>query len=200
MKDIVSAALVVLCLLFVYISDGRQQTSVFPNELYGSVPVYTDLVASNTVGRPGIKRKIKYIVIHETANTNVGSNAANHSKFLQEGGNGAVSWHYTVDDREVYHHIPDDEVAWHASDGRKENGGNINGIGIELCVNADGDFEKTLDNGAKLTAYLLRTYKLGIDAVKQHGDFVSKNCPQHIRDDGRWDEFLTRVSDYLKVM
>ncbi len=42
MKDIVSAALVVLCLLFVYISDGRQQTSVFPNELYGSVPVYTD--------------------------------------------------------------------------------------------------------------------------------------------------------------
>ena len=63
MKDIVSAALVVLCLLFVYISDGRQQTSVFPNELYGSVPVYTDLVASNTVGRPGIKRKIKYIVI-----------------------------------------------------------------------------------------------------------------------------------------
>ena len=93
-------------------------------------------------GRPGIKREVKFIVIHETGNPSEGADAKAHSDYLLNGGEGTTSWHYTVDDHEIYHHIPDSEVSWNAGDRRQEPGGNMNGISIELCVNQDGDFEK----------------------------------------------------------
>ena len=64
----------------------------------------------------------------------------------------------------------------------EQDGGNLNGIGVELCVNADGNFEQTMQNGAQLTAYLLRQYGLGVENVRQHYDFSGKNCPQTIRE------------------
>lgn len=169
----------------------------FPSEVYG-VPVYTELMSTDIAARTGIKREIRCIVIHETDNENVGSDAKSHSAYLNRGISGETSWHYTVDDHEIYHHIPDDEVAWHAGDSNNPDGGNAHGIGIELCVNADGDYEQTLQNGAKLTAYLLKTYGLDITAVTQHADYMEKNCPARLRDSGRWDEFLQMVERYLK--
>lgn len=162
------------------------------------IPLKTAYISPDLEGRPGIKRKVKYIVIHETGNPVRGANAQSHSVFLQGGGEGSTSWHYTVDDHEIYHHIPDNEVAWHAGDRLRETGGNLNGIGVELCTNVDGDFDKTFVNGAKLTAYLLKAYDLDISAVKQHGDFMEKNCPEHIRDQGRWNEFIALVKRYRK--
>lgn len=161
------------------------------------VPVTYDYILEDSGGRPGIRRKIRYVVIHETANHREGANAKAHSLYLQDGGDGSTSWHYTVDDHEIYHHVPDSEVAWHAGDKLKNPGGNLNGIGIELCVNDDGDFEKTFDNGAKLTAFLLNEYSLGIEDVKQHYDFNGKNCPMTIRETDRWQEFLTLTEKYL---
>lgn len=83
----------------------------------------------------------------------------------------------------------------HAGDKEKEDGGNLCGIGVELCVNEDGNFESTFENGARLTARLLQIHHLELSAVKQHGDFIEKNCPQTIRDtaDGRnfWGECPT---------
>lgn len=167
--------------------------SAEPQKVY-DVPVHTNYISKSLPCRPGELRKIKYIVIHETGNTAKGSTAKGHSDYLKGGGAGNVSWHYTVDDSEIYHHIPDNEVAWHAG----ERTGNTYGVGIELCVNSDGDFNKTFENGAKLTAYLLETYDLEIEDVKQHFDFNGKNCPQTIRETGRWEEFLSRVEYYLK--
>ena len=166
-------------------------------EAFG-VPVITEWIPENTPGRPGIQRTVKYVVIHETGNPSEGANAQRHSAFLLSGGEGETSWHYTVDDHEIYHHIPDNEVAWHAGDKEKEDGGNLCGIGVELCVNEDGNFESTFENGARLTARLLQIHHLELSAVKQHGDFIEKNCPQTIRDNGRWQEFLGRVSYYLE--
>lgn len=117
---------------------------------------------------------------------------------MLNGGEGTTSWHYTVDDHEIYHHIPDSEVSWNAGDRRQEPGGNMNGISIELCVNQDGDFEKTFDNGARLTAYLMKAYDLKLDDVQQHNYFNGKNCPQTIRESGRWQEFLELAESYLK--
>ena len=123
-------------------------------EIFG-VPVHTVFIPETLPGRPGIKREVKFIVIHETGNPSEGADAKAHSDYLLNGGEGTTSWHYTVDDHEIYHHIPDSEVSWNAGDRRQEPGGNMNGISIELCVNQDGDFEKTFDNGARLTAYLM---------------------------------------------
>lgn len=168
--------------------------SAEPENVYG-VAVYNDFISETLPCRPGTLRKIKYVVIHETANAAKGSNAKNHSEFLKRGGEGKVSWHYTVDDTEIYHHIPDNEEAWHAG----EREGNAHGIGVELCVNSDGDFEKTFENGAKLTAYLIEAYNLSIDDVRQHNHFSGKNCPMKIRESDRWDEFLQRVEYYLEI-
>lgn len=149
--------------------------------------------------RPGYVRTKKWIVIHETGNTSNGSNAKGHSNYLK---NLAIanttykSWHYTVDDHEIYHHIPDNEATWNAGDGSREGGGNFAGISMELCINSDGNFEKTMDNAAWLTAKLLKENDLTISAVKQHHDFSGKNCPQTIREKGLWNNFLTTVKKY----
>lgn len=195
--------ILIFVLIFILISsyfifkEKPLKESVYPEEVFG-VTVNTSIISEELTSRTKVKRKIKYIVIHETGNTGNGADAKNHSNFLNNGGNGETAWHYTVDDYEIYHHIPDDEIAWHAGDKETKDGGNMCGIGIELCVNPEGDFEKTFDNSAKLTAYLIKSYKLNIKAVKQHGDFMSKNCPQTIRDNGRWQEFIDKVSEYLK--
>jgi len=169
------------------------ETSSFPTDVYG-VPVHTELIEEDTNARPGTKRKIKYIVVHETDNFIAGTGAKNHAAFLSNNNEEATSWHYTVDDTEIYHHIPDNEIANHAG----ERTGNLYGIGIELCVNEDGNFEKTFDNAAKLVAYLIKEYGLTIDAIKTHHDFSGKDCPHSILEDDRMDEFVKKVENLLK--
>jgi len=194
------AVVLALCIIGIMIITTSKPPvdGILPDEVYG-VSVYTVLLPLELQARPGYKRDIRYIVVHETANYFVGADAKSHSEYLLSGRSGTTSWHYTVDDHEIYHNIPDDEVAWHASDKLTEKGGNSCGIGIELCVNEDGDFEQTLINGAKLTAYLLNAYGLNISAVTQHADYTEKNCPKIIRDTGRWQEFLGLVESYLNL-
>lgn len=165
---------------------------VFPSEVYGT-KVHTALIESGTEARPGKKRKIKYLVIHETDNTSKGANAKNHSEFLSKNNKTSTSWHYTVDDKEIYHHIPDNEVAHHAATEK----GNLYGIGIELCVNEDGMFEKTFENGAKLVAYLIKEYNLSLNDIKTHNDFSGKDCPHNILKANRMGEFKNKVKSYL---
>lgn len=168
------------------------EESVFPNEVYG-VPVHTEIIEAS-IARPTTKRLIQYIVIHETDNVELGAGAHNHSDYLKENNETPTSWHYTVDDHEIYHHIPDNEIAHHAGDDE----GNQYGIGIELCVNKDGNFNKTFDNASKLVAYLLKAYDLDISAIKTHHDFSGKDCPNGILKNNRMEEFKKRVELYLE--
>lgn len=167
------------------------ETSAFPDNVYG-VPVYTELIDEG-IARPTTKRLVKYIVLHETDNFINGVGAKNHATYLKNNNESSTSWHYTIDDHEIYHHIPDNEIAHHAGD--KE--GNTYGIGIELCVNKDGNFNKAFDNGAKLVAYLLEFYDLDITAIKTHHDFTGKDCPNNILKNKRLDEFKNTVNYYL---
>ena len=149
------------------------------------IPVMTDFLPEGTRARPGQKREIKYLVIHQNANAE----------------EGIVSWHYTVDDHEIYHHLPDDETAYHAGDGMEKNGGNMNGIGIEMCVNSDGNYEQTLINTEKLCARLLIEYDLNPSkALKKHQDFSGKICPSTLINSGRWDEFCSAVTAKYKEL
>lgn len=156
----------------------------------GDIAVHEDFLPEGAAARPGEKRKILYVVIHETDNINAGANAQGHNKFIHSNGVGnKLSWHYTVDEHEIWHHLPDDETAFHAGDNMDDKGGNKNGIGIEMCVNADGDYEQTLKNTQKLAATLLYEYDLPIDALKKHEDFSGKCCPSRLIGDGRWAAF-----------
>ena len=146
------------------------------------------------IKRTGEKRKIKYIVIHETDNEGKKANAKNHAEYQLKNNETSTSWHYTVDSREIYHHIPDNEIANHA--GTYE--GNKYGIGIELCVNEDGNFEETFDNATKLVAFLLKEYKLDLEDIKLHHDFSGKDCPHKIISNNRVEEFIKKVETYSK--
>lgn len=188
---ILFCVLVVITIRF-FLSGGVQKDA---NISYiGDIPVICDYLPKDAAARTGIKREIKYIVMHETANKTDGADAAAHNSFIHKNGQTQeLSWHYTVDDHAIYHHIPDDEAAFHAGDHLNKNGGNLNGIGIEMCVNVDGDFEKTLDNAAQLAATLLHEYGLSVQDVRKHQDFSGKMCPLTLIESGRWHEFVGRV-------
>ncbi len=147
-----------------------------------------DLIPKTCKNRPtaGKTAAVKKITIHETDNTAKGANAAAHAKYLKDGAVAdKVSWHYTVDEDGAIRHIPDGETAWHSGTAQ----GNKS-IGIELCVNKDGDFEKTFRNAAELVKGLLKKHGLGKTDIVQHYYWNKKNCPKTIRAKGRWQEFL----------
>ena len=134
--------------------------------------------------RPGAKRQIKYIVIHNTANEE--STAKNERDYLVNPNNtSSTSFNIVVDDQEMIEAIPVTEIAFHAGDSE----GNQKGIGIELCES--GDFEKTKANAAKLVAYLMKTYNISLSEVRTHHDFSGKDCPRKML--GNWEDFLESV-------
>ncbi|MCX7884395.1 MAG: amidase [Caloramator sp.] len=157
--------------------------------------------------RPKIKlKKIKGIVIHWTANTGKGANAiANRNYFNST--DRAASAHFIVDDNQIIQCIPDDEVAFHvgadkyrlAGEQIREGsfGPNYFLIGIEMCVNSDGDFNKTYQNTVELAAYLLKKYKLNTKDLYRHYDITGKDCPKMFINENQWQKFKNDVNKIL---
>src|SRR5699024_7875567 len=119
----------------------------------------------------------KYIVIHETANTSKGANADAHSRLQANGNSRSASWHYQVDDKEIVQSFSDNAQCWHA--GNKSY--NQQSIGIEICVNSDGDFKKAVDNAIKLTKHLMDKYNIGADNDIQHNKASGIDCHKYLR-------------------
>lgn len=150
------------------------------------VKVLIDLIPkTNNYGRPAYDMSPTSITIHETANKRKGADAKAHTEYVDNVSN-YVSWHFTVDDKEIYQEIPINENAWHAGDGGKGKG-NRTSIAIEICVNEDGDFEKAKENTRILVQYLMQ--ETGIKNIVPHKHWSGKNCPMNILSSG-WDEFL----------
>lgn len=103
--------------------------------------------------RPAYPMNPLYITVHNTSNTAKGADAASHARYVKNPET-ATSWHFTVDDEKIYQHLPLNENGWHAGDG---NGtGNRKSIGIEICENSDGDFEKAVSNAQWLIKKLMK--------------------------------------------
>ena len=85
---------------------------------------------------------------------------------------------------------------YHAGDGA--NGpGNAKSIGIEICVNEDGDFEKAKDNAASLVRLLMAEHGIPSLNIKQHNNWSGKDCPHTIRHtSGAWAAFLDLCNGY----
>ncbi len=133
---------------------------------------------------------VYWVVMHETAGTNPGAGALSHANYLWNATINQnqlfVSWHFTVDHKEIYQHLPETERGFHAGDGSTRpgtsntylGGGNRNGIGIEMSVAHDEDMMTTLHRSSKLAADLLVRYQLPLSHMKYHQDFSGKTCPQ----------------------
>lgn len=168
----------------------------------------TEMLLTNH-NRPKRKlNKLKGIVIHWTANKSVGANAVANRNFFNSTPN-AVSAHYIVDDKQIIQCMPDDEVAYHV--GAKqytETGKSIREgsyspnyylIGIEMCVNADGNWLKTYMQSVELSAYLIQKYGLTIKDLYRHYDITGKLCPQMMIDETAWKKFKSDVLAYLST-
>ncbi|HDR7515138.1 N-acetylmuramoyl-L-alanine amidase [Bacillus mobilis] len=166
------------------------------NNVYGVTFKEMIVPKGNENIRPGYAMEPKYITIHETANTSKGANALNHAKYLDSQARGntdrSASWHFTVDDKEIYQHLPLNEVGWHA--GNKT--GNYESIGIEIAVNSDGNYAKAVENARKLAAYLMNELNISLDHVQKHQFWSGKNCPAFMIQRGQWDAFLKGTNAY----
>ena len=157
------------------------------------IAIQEHIISGGRKNRPGRDTNLDtYITIHETGNAAKGADAAAHGAYLDSaaGEDDLVSWHYTVDDHAIVQHLPDYETAYHAGDG-KAGPGNTTSIGIEICVNAGGDFEAAKANAAALVRLLMEEHGIPLDNVVQHNHWNGKDCPKTIRATaGAWEAFL----------
>ena len=159
-------------------------------------------------GSHRVLSKIKYIVIHYTANDG-DSDEGNGNYFA----NNIVkaSAHYFVDGDSVTQSVPDDYVAWAVggskySDCNKTGGGkfygqctNTNSISIEMCDevrNGRSDFSaRTIENTIELTKMLMKKHNVDINHVIRHFDVNGKPCPKPYVDNARWQEFKNKITE-----
>ena len=144
--------------------------------------------------------KIKYIVIHDTGNTDKGAGADNHFLFFN-GADRQSSAHYFVDDKQILRVVKDSDKSWHCGDGRGLNGiTNENSIGVEMCINSDGDFNKTYLNALKLTKYLMKKYNIPLENVVRHYDASRKICPNIWKENNweKWNRFKEALNNLYK--
>lgn len=138
----------------------------------------------------------KFIVVHETDNTNAGADADAHARLQINGNSRDASWHWQVDDHEAIQSFDHYWACWAAGTFT----GNNEGIHIEICVNRDGDFNKALQNATSLVAKIMKEENIPISKIVQHNYFSGKNCPRNIRA-GKvsWSTFLQMVSDVSPI-
>ena len=139
-----------------------------------------------------------YLTIHQTGNTYEGSNAMAHHRLQARSGVG-YGWHWQVDDEMAIQTHDHSFKIWHAGDGRGK--GNTESISIEICVNSDGNYKKSVENGAKLAAMILKEENIDISRMVQHNYWSGKDCPHEIRygkDGITWTDFVNKVKNYLE--
>lgn len=138
------------------------------------------------------REPIKYIVVHDTGNTSKGADAMAHYNYFN-GGNRKSSADFFVDDKQAlcvndYYKY----YSWHCGDGNGKYGiTNSNSVGVEICLNADGNREMALKNTAALVRGLMSELNIPIERVVRHYDASRKNCPASMSENGwaEWYEF-----------
>ena len=147
----------------------------------------------------GSINRIKYIVVHYTAN-NGDTALGNTNYFKNYRGSSA---HYFVDENNIYQSVEDKNVAWHcgANSYKHPYCRNSNSLGVELCSRKDskGNYyfnDKTVDNAVELIKMLMGKYNVPIANVIRHYDVTGKIFPApFVRDNKAWQEFKSRLEE-----
>lgn len=141
------------------------------------------------------------ITIHNTPTISV-SGTTMAEQYVRATRNGAmndVRVHYYVDDVEAWQELPLTLSGWHAADGA--GSGNRKTIAVECIMDGSGSAKskKAEDNAAKLVAWLLNKYKLGIGDLYTHQHwYPPKYCPAYILP--HYSQFKSKVETYLKAL
>jgi len=167
------------------------------DEAIEKLNINVDLIPAGSSNRPGTRITPTFITIHNTSNPARGADAAMHARYVKGPDARArqVSWHFTVDDRRVFKHLPTNEKGWHAGPGNSKS------IGIEVCENQGIDTEAAIDRAALLTALMMLAYGIGADKVVPHQAWTGKDCPHVIlRRKGGFDAFRERAAAYAEEL
>lgn len=120
-----------------------------------------------------------------------------YSRATVNGNMGDVRVHFYVDNIDAWQTLPLTLSGWHAADG--DGPGNRKTIAVECIMssNYNNTDQKSEDNAARLCAYLLDKYKLGIGHLYTHQHwYPAKYCPAYILP--HYDKFVAKVKSYLK--
>lgn len=143
----------------------------------------------------GVTITPKYIVLHETGNTSKGANADAHFKYWDTNDTAQASAHFVVDDTRVIQLLELNKRAWHIGDNQGHSDIiNSDSVGIEICVNSDGDYDKAVSNAVELVQWLLKETGLTINCLKTHHDASGKNCPTIMLKNNKWQDFKNSVA------
>jgi N-acetylmuramoyl-L-alanine amidase CwlA len=163
----------------------------------GLAKVIVDILPKGKV-IPNTKMTPTSITIHNTGN--IGAPAKNNHNYMKncnKNGDRIASWHFTVDDKEIYQAVPTNYKAYHAGNAT----GNATSIGIEICMfnNAERQKQAYL-NAIELVKILMKAHGLGISQVKQHYNWTRKDCPTWLRS-GKfgydWKWFTTQCAGHV---
>ncbi len=148
-------------------------------------------------------RTLKGVVMHWTANEGIGANAKRNRNYFNTTDRYA-SAHYVVDDHSIVQCMPDHEVGYHVGGKYYKPMGlaviedgltpNYFLIGIEMCVNKDGDWNKTYQHSVELAQFLLNKYNFTIKDLYRHYDITGKDCPRMMIEENDWQAFRTDVN------
>lgn len=144
------------------------------------------------------KEKPKYIVIHDTGNKSKGADCEAHFNYYNTG-NRQSSADIFADDKGVLR-INDYNkyYTWHCGDGSGKYGiTNGNSVGVEICVNADGDYDTALKNAAVAVRKLMHELNIPSERVVRHYDASRKLCPASMSQNNweSWAKFKRLLTD-----
>lgn len=136
-------------------------------------------------------KPIKYIIIHDTGNKSKGANALSHYIYFNSADRQS-SADFFIDDTLILQ-VNDYEkyYTWHS--GKKSM--NEISIGVEMCINTDGDYEKAFANTVECVKTLMKDLNIPIENVIRHYDVTKKNCPQSFNNGNweLWDKFKQKL-------
>ena len=175
----------------------------------GDINIQNNLTTRNYTNGSGTNR-IKYIVIHYTANN--GDTAYGNTQYFKSEYRGA-SAHYFVDENYIYRCVEDKNISWHCGGGLQGQNGhtyykictNSNSIGIEMCSKkySNGTYyfkEETIKNCINLVKYLMNKYNLSSDRVIRHFDVTGKICPApFVNDPSQWTNFKNKLNSNVNI-
>lgn len=85
-------------------------------------------------------------------------------------------------------------MAWHVGDNKTYSDiKNTNSIGIELCVNSDGDYMQARQYTIDLTIAIMNKLNMNINQLKKHQDASGKYDPIIMLNNNLWDDFVSQV-------
>lgn len=163
-----------------------------------SVTIYREYISQRNINGTG--NPCKYIVIHETDNYSKGAGAKTHAKAQHDGNFADMSVHYYCGSDGIYQAAEHTCKCWHIG---REYGGNHsihdatnnNSIGIEICVNSDGNYTVARQNAIELVKYLLQTTGIPASRVIRHFDAKGKYCPRKMLDTpSLWTDFKNQIN------